>query len=91
MFIPFLLFGMFIAAADNSNETLSICHYNGDILHEPRPSSCEATCQVGIRNRCQRCYKWCWLLMGYKLDSGNVALCVISITQIFLSAYKNGL
>ena len=70
MFIPVLLFGMFIAASGDSNDTLSI----GDILHEARPSSCEVkchnTCQVGIRDRCQRCYRRC-----YKLDSGNVALC----------------
>ena len=75
MFILVLLFGMFIAASGDSNNTLS----NGDILHEARPSSCEVKChgicQVGIRDRCQRCYRRCWLLIGYKLNSGNVAVC----------------
>ena len=73
---PVLLFGMFmLATGAQSNNTLS----NGDILHEVKPSSCEVKChgicQVSIRDRCQRCYRRCWLLIGYKLDSGNVALC----------------
>ena len=75
MFVSFILFALFIAAAGDSNITLSY----DDILHEVKPSSCEAKChnicQVGIRDRCQRCYRRCWLLIGYKLDSGNVALC----------------
>ena len=75
MFILVLLFGMFIAASSDSNITLS----NGAILYEVKPSSCEVKChnicQVGIRDRCQRCCRRCWLLIGYKLDSGNVALC----------------
>ena len=75
MFILVLLFGMFIAASGDSNITLS----NGDILHEVKPSSCEVKChnicQVGIRDRCKRCYRRCWLMKGYMSDSGNVALC----------------
>ena len=75
MFVSFILFGMFVMATGDFNDTLS----NVDILDEVRSSSCEAKChnmcQVGIRDRCQRCYKRCWLLIGYKQDSGNVALC----------------
>ena len=75
MLISVLLFGMFVMASGDSNDTLS----NGDILHEARPSSCEVKChticQVAIQERRQRCYKRCWLLIGYKLDLGNVALC----------------
>ena len=62
MFILVLLFGMFIATSGDSNITLS----NGDILHEVKPSSCEVKCdgicQVCIQDRCQRCYRRCWLM-----------------------------
>ena len=79
MYFLFILFGMFVMATGDSNDTLSIRHYNDDILHEVRPSSCEVKChnicQVGIRDRWQRYYRRCWLLIGYKLDYGNVALC----------------
>ena len=72
MFILVLLFGMLVMATGDFNVTLS----NGDILHEVKPSSCEvkchSMCQVGIRDSCQRCYRRCWLLIVYKLDSGNV-------------------
>ena len=55
MFILVLLFGMLVMSTGDFNVTLS----NGDILHEVRPSSCEVKChnicQVGIRDRCQRC------------------------------------
>ena len=74
MFILVLLFGVLVMASGDSNITLS----NGDILHEVKPSFCEVKChnicQVGIRDKCQKCYRRCWLLIGYKLDSGNVAL-----------------
>ena len=75
MIVSFILFGVLVMATGDFNVTLS----NGDILHEVKPSSCEVKChgicQVGIRDRCQRYYRRCWLLIGYKLDSGNVALC----------------
>ena len=58
------------------NQTLSIRHYKNDALYARKPSCCEVkchdTCQTGIRDRCLRCYKRCWLLMGYKLDSGHI-------------------
>ena len=42
MFITFTLFGMLmIASGAPSNVPLSVRHYNGDIQHEARPSSCE--------------------------------------------------
>ena len=75
MLVSFILFGMFMLATGGFNVTLG----NSGILHKVRPSSCEVKChnicQVGIQDRCQRCYRRCWLLIGYKLDSGNVALC----------------
>ena len=40
---------MFVVATGDSNDTLSTRHYNGDILHEARPSSCEVKCY----NKCQ--------------------------------------
>ena len=75
MLVSFILFGMLVMATGDSNITLS----NGDILHEVKPSSCEVKChgicQVGIRDRCQRCYRRCWLMKGYMLDSGDMPLC----------------
>ena len=92
MYFSFILFGMFVMAIGDSNDTLSIWHYNGDILHEARPSSCEVKChnicQVGIRDRCQRCYRRCWLLIGYKLYSGNVVLSVSSTLKLPFNLYR---
>ena len=57
MIVTFILFALFNTTSGDSNITFS----NGDILHEVKPSSCEVKChnicQVGIRNRCQRCYR----------------------------------
>ena len=77
MFMPFMLFAMYIMATGKSDvQTLSPDLYGNDVFHIRR-HSCKAKCKKKCRNgiRCTRCYAKCWLIKGYRLDSGYMPLC----------------
>ena len=79
MLVSFILFGIFMLAAGDS-QTIQIASPSADEIVMPsRRGTCEVRCSKkcpGVESRaCLSCYRRCWLMKGYMLDSGDMSLC----------------
>ena len=73
MLVTVILFGMFLIAT-GAPTTLSV--HNAEYgLRDSYEVQCHTMCQGEVQKRCLRCYRKCWLLKGYRLDSGSITLC----------------
>ena len=88
MFIPFLLFGMFIAATGTPTNLSLNAHNTEYGLRDLCEFQCHTKCQGKVQKRCLRCYHKCWLLKSYSLDSGSYLLVACRNKCLTLPAYS---